>query len=68
MVIIRAESLDSKVRSIISSAAPGKSVSRSGANYVVGLFKDRGEADTLIVSLSDAFPSLKVTLSETVVE
>ncbi len=68
MVIISAESLDSKMRSIISSSAPGKSVSRSGANYVVGLFKDRGEADTLIVSLSDAFPSLKVTLSETKVE
>lgn len=68
MVIIRVTTLDSKMHSIISSAAPGKSVSRSGANYVVGLFKDRGEADTLVVSLSDAFPNIEVTITETKME
>ncbi len=68
MVIIRVDALDSKMRSIISSAAPGKSVSRSGSNYIVGLFRDRGEADTLVVSLSDAFPTLETTIQETKVE
>ena len=68
MVVIRAESLDSKMRSVISSAAPGKSVSRSGANYVVGLFKSRGEADTLVLSLSEAYPKLEVSITETKIE
>lgn len=68
MVIIRASSLDNKMRTIISSTAPGKNVSRSGTNYVVGLFKERGEADMLVTSLSESYPTLEMTISETKVE
>lgn len=68
MVVIRTESLDSSMRSVISSAAPGKSVSRSGANYIVGLFKSRGEADVLVLSLSEAYPKLEVSITETKIE
>jgi hypothetical protein len=68
MVVIRVESLDSKMRSVISSAAPGKNVSRSGANYVVGLFKSRGEADTLVLTLSESYPNVEVSITETKIE
>ena len=68
MVVMRIDNLDSKMRNIISSAAPGKSVSKSGSNFVVGLFKDRGEADAVITSLSEAFPMLEMGVVENKVE
>lgn len=68
VVIIRTESLDSNMRSIINATTPGKSVSRRGSNCVVGLFKDRGEADMIVSALSDAYPMLEMAVSETKVE
>ena len=68
MVTIRVASIDNKMRSIINSTAPGKNVMRSGSNYAVGLFKDRGEADMLMTSLSESYPTLEMTITETKIE
>jgi hypothetical protein len=68
MVVIRVASLDTKMRSIISSTAPGKSVSRSGSNYVVGLFNERGEVDMLVTSLKELYPTIEMDITETKVE
>lgn len=68
MVVIKATSLDSNVRQIINREAPGKIVSRSGGNYAVGMFTERGEADSLLTSLSDAYPTLEMTITETEIE
>lgn len=68
MVVIRVASLDTKMRSIISSTAPGKSVSRSGSNYVVGLFNERGEVDMLVTSLKELYPTIEIDITETKVE
>ena len=65
---IRVASIDNKMRSIINSTAPGKNVMRSGSNYAVGLFKDRGEADMLMTSLSESYPTLEMTITETKIE
>lgn len=68
MVVIKATSLDSNVRQIINREAPGKIVSRSGGNYAVGMFTERGEADSLLTSLSEAYPTLEMTITETEIE
>lgn len=68
MVIIRMSSIDEKMRSIIYSTAPGKNISRSGSNIAVGLFNDRGEADMLVTSLSESYPTLEMSIVETKVE
>ena len=68
MVVIKATSLDSNIRQIINREAPGKIVSRSGGNYAVGMFTERGEADSLLTSLSDAYPTLEMTITETEIE
>lgn len=68
MVVIKATSLDSNLRQIINREAPGKIVSRSGGNYAVGMFTERGEADSLLTSLSEAYPTLEMTITETEIE
>lgn len=68
MVVIRIASIDNKLRNIINSTAPGKSVSKSGSNFAVGLFKDRGEADMLVTSLSESYPTLEMSITEIKVE
>lgn len=68
MVVIKSTSLDSNVRQIINREAPGKIVSRSGGNYAVGMFTERGEADSLLTSLSEAYPTLEMTITETEIE
>lgn len=68
MVVINTTNLSSDMRQIINKEAPGKIVSRSGGSYAVGMFTERGEADTLITSLSDAYPTLQMTITETEVE
>lgn len=68
MVIIKCAELDSSMRQIISQEAPGKVVSRSGGSYAIGMFSERGEADTLLTALTDAYPNLEIKISETVVE
>lgn len=68
MVEIKATSLDSNLRQIINREAPGKIVSRSGGNYAVGMFTERGEADSLLTSLSEAYPTLEMTITETEIE
>lgn len=68
MVTIKAESLNSNMQQIINNEAPGKMVSRSGNNYIVGMFVDRSEADSLMTSLSDAYPTLEMSISEIEVE
>jgi hypothetical protein len=68
MVVIKATNLDSNLRQIINREAPGKIVSRSGGNYAVGMFTERGEADSLLTSLSEAYPTLEMTITETEIE
>lgn len=68
MVIIRADAMNDRLRSVIRSAAPGKNVSRNGNTYIIGLFKERGEADMLLTTLSDSFPMLEMAIQETKVE
>lgn len=67
-VIIRADEMNDRMRSLIKSAAPGKSMSRNGNTFIIGLFKSRGEADTLLTALTDSFPLLEMTIKETKVE
>lgn len=64
IVVINTQTMDDKMRRIIATEAPGKIVSRSGRNHLVGLFEDRGEADTLIISLTEAYPTLEMGIAE----
>ena len=68
MVVIRADEMNDRMRSLIKSAAPGKSMSRNGNTFIISLFKSRGEADTLLTTLTDSFPMLEMTIKEIKVE
>lgn len=68
MVVVRADAMTDKMRSVIRSAAAGKSISRNGNTYIIGLFKDRGEADVLLTTLTENFPMLEMAIQETKVE
>lgn len=68
MVIINAQNLDNTMRQLITRIAPGKMVSRSGNTYAVGMFADYGEADNLLTTLTEAYPTLEMGISETEIE
>lgn len=68
MVVVRADAMNDKMRSVIRSAAAGKSISRNGNTYIIGLFRERGEADVLLTTLSENFPTLEMAIQETKVE
>ena len=68
VVVIRTDELDGKMRSIINSEASGKSVSRSGRNYMVSFFRSRGEADALLTALTESFPTLEMSVIEASME
>lgn len=68
MVIINAQNLDNAMRQLITRIAPGKMVSRSGNTYAIGMFTDYGEADNLLTTLSEAYPTLEMGISETEIE
>jgi hypothetical protein len=64
VVIIGTSTISSKMHSIISSEAPGKIEQRSGKNYMVGYFKSRNEADSLLTTLAESFPTLEMQVQE----
>ena len=68
VVEISVSTLDSAMRQLINKEAPGKIISRSGGNYAVGMFAERGEADALVTALIEAYPTLEMSITETEME
>ena len=64
VVVMECDSLSEDMRTMISATAPEKRISRIGADFAVGTFTERAEADILISTLMEQHPEVVVKLKE----
>lgn len=64
IVVMECDSISEDMRTVITTTAPEKRISRMGENFAVGTFTERSEADTLISTLMEQHPEVIVTLKE----
>lgn len=64
VVVIACDSIGDALRDVITTTAPDKRISRIGANFAVGTFTERSEADILISTLMERHPEVAVELKE----
>lgn len=64
VVVMECDSLSEDMRTMINATAPEKRISRIGADFAVGTFTERAEADILISTLMEQHPEVVVRLKE----
>lgn len=62
LVAIECEELSDDMRELINTTTPDKMISRRGAQFAIGTFTERSEADLLMSTLMDKYPDIAVSI------
>ena len=64
IVTLECDNISDDMRQLITATTPDKMISRRGAQFAIGTFTERSEADLLMSTLIEHYPDIEVTIVE----